>query len=178
MGNRRLGAAITIIIGVLLVGVGVWAWAGGSVTAGSDGGDRPSATAPVDRADSGRDGPPNHDGPPNYKENRGPLLPRELTPQARQQLEKKATEIGPVLEQVRQRGTVSKAAVVEAIVGLGYPADSVYTEELWPTPEVSVVVFGISSEGGCVKGSVRVGEVRTSVDGFIPEWGCQDPKTH
>ncbi|MGH3860212.1 hypothetical protein [Actinokineospora sp.] len=74
MGNKRLGAALAVIIGVLVAAVGLWAWAGGTPTqAGSDG--PPSSTsAPKTTTDPVASRTPGGvpyqgDGPPNWVDN-------------------------------------------------------------------------------------------------------------
>lgn len=184
MGNKRLGAALAVIIGVLVAAIGLWAWAGGTPTqAGSDGPPSSAAPAPAtttdpvaSRTDSGT--AYQGDGPPNWKDNRGHLQPRELTPETRTLLETKAVEVHTALDRLRAPELPPAAAVEEALVALGYPADSVFAEDVAASSDQRAVVFGISTSGGCVKGSVLPTQTRVEVDGLIPEWGCRTPKTH
>jgi hypothetical protein len=179
MGNKRLGAALAVIIGVLVAAVGLWAWAGNTPTqAGSDGPvtsttSEPAATRTI--SDSHRGG---GDGPPNYKDNRGHLQPRDLAPETRTLLETKAAEVQKALDQLRATELPRAAAVEEALVALGYPADSVFAEDIKASSDERAVVFGISTSGGCVKGAMLTTQTRVEVDGLIPEWGCRTPKTH
>ncbi|MBC6447786.1 hypothetical protein [Actinokineospora xionganensis] len=180
MGNKRLGAALAVIIGVMLAAVGLWAWAGGTPTqAGSDGPLSSTASTPTDPVAQRTVGGSAYqgDGPPNHADNRGHPQPRELTPEARALLETKAVEVQTALDRLRAPELPRAAAVEETLVSLGYPADSVFVEDVAAASDQRAVVFGISTSGGCVKGSMLRTQTRVEVDGLIPEWGCRTPKT-
>lgn len=179
MGNKRLGAALAVIIGVLVAAVGLWAWAGGASSQAGHGPVSGTATTTTEPTASRTvAGTANRgDGPPNHADNRRHLQPRDLPPETRTLLETKAAEIRTTLDELRTAELPRAAAVEEALVRLGYPADSVFAEDV-PASNERAVVFGISTSGGCVKGAVLATETRVEVDGLIPEWGCQTPKTH
>lgn len=171
MGNKRLGAALAVIIGVLVAAVGLWALAGGASTQAVSA----TATTTTEPIASRTVAGTAHRGDGQVDNSSHPQ-PRDLPPETRMALETKAAEVRTTLDELRAAELPRAAAVEEALVRLGYPADSVFAEDI-PASNERAVVFGISTSGGCVKGAVLATVTRVEVDGLIPEWGCQTPKT-
>lgn len=107
---------------------------------------------------------------PHEVENRSGLLPKDLTPEAQQRLNREANRIRPVLESLRAKGDFSAESLKQALVRLGYRADQVATQR-----RENLAVFGISAKGGCLLGDIRPERALVLAQGPSAEWGCLPP---
>lgn len=120
------------------------------------------------------------DAAPHQRENREHLRPKDLTEETRQRLDAEGAKLSPALEQVRESGDITPDSVRSALLGAGYPDETVSTvfRMLPADGTTQYVVFGIEFEDGCVAGMVTPTEVDAQAMGRIPEWGCLPPDTH
>jgi hypothetical protein len=125
-------------------------------------------------------GGPGGDQPPNAADNSAWKQRGELSVDDRKAGDEAAARITPALQRLRAAREFTLDATRQALLDLGFPADTVQVKQLgdaiYPPPGA---VFAVRvGERACVIGDVRPARVLVRVAGSNPEFGCLEPKTH
>jgi hypothetical protein len=115
------------------------------------------------------------DAAPHEAENRGAMQPGDLSSEAERRLTAAAKVVRPDLDKQRAAGDFRPETTVAVLTAAGYPPSTVFAH---PMSSGTGVVFGVSTEDGCLVGDVRPERVLVEPRGAIAEWGCDTPETH
>jgi hypothetical protein len=123
---------------------------------------------------------PGGDQPPNAGDNSAWKQRGELSPEDRRAGDEAAARITPVLQRLRAAQDFALDATRQALLDLGFPADTVLVKQIGeaPYPPPGAVFAVRVGERACVIGDVRPSRLPVRVAGSNPEYGCLEPTTH